>query len=89
MKINSPSPQIPKTPGGPNENFNCCLLFYSFTVRGFVLRNFVSILALQYFDGEERDGCFALFVFLVSRDCCVALPHDATGLSVVCECGIS
>ena len=28
--------------------------------------------------GEERAGCFALFVFLVSRDCCVALPHDAT-----------
>ena len=26
------------------------------------------------------------FVFLVSRDCCVALPHDATGLSAVCDC---
>ena len=39
--------------------------------------------------GEERAGCFALFVFLVSRDCCVALPHDATGLSAVCDCGIS
>ena len=22
-------------------------------------------------------------------DCCVALPHDATGLSAVCECDIS
>ena len=33
--------------------------------------------------GEERAGCFALFVFLVSGDCCVALPHDATGLSAV------
>ena len=31
----------------------------------------------------ERAGCFALFVFLVSCDCCVALPHDATGLSFV------
>ena len=31
--------------------------------------------------------CF--FVFLVSRDCCVALPYDATGLSAVCECSIS
>ena len=30
--------------------------------------------------GEEKAGCFTLFVFLVSRDCCVALPHDATGL---------
>ena len=25
----------------------------------------------------------------MSRDCCVALPHDATGLSAVCDCGIS
>ena len=40
-------------------------------------------------DGEERAGCFALIVFLVSRDCCVALPHDATGLFAVCDCGIS
>ena len=30
---------------------------------------------------KERAGCFTLFVFLVSRICCVALPHDATGLS--------
>ena len=30
----------------------------------------------------------ALFVFLVSHDCCVALPHDATGLSAVCDSGI-
>ena len=34
-------------------------------------------------------GNFALFVYLVSRDCCVAHPHDATGLNVVCDCGIS
>ena len=34
-------------------------------------------------------GCFALFVFLMSRDWCVALPHDAKGLSAVCDCGIS
>ena len=32
---------------------------------------------------------FTLFVFLVSRDCCVALSDDATGLSAVCDCGIS
>ena len=37
----------------------------------------------------EIAGCFALFVFMVSRDCCVALPRDATDLSAVCECGIS
>ena len=38
---------------------------------------------------EERAGCFTLFAFLMSRDCCVALPHDAKGLSAVCDCGIS
>ena len=38
---------------------------------------------------EERTGCFALFVFLVSRGRCVALPHGAMGLSAVCDCGIS
>ena len=30
----------------------------------------------------------ALFVSLVSRGCCVALPHDVTDLSAVCYCGI-
>ena len=29
------------------------------------------------------------FVFLVSRDCCVALPGGAMGLSADCDCGIS
>ena len=43
----------------------------------------------NYLDGNERAGCFTLFVFLVSHDCCVALPHDATGLSAVGDCGIS
>ena len=31
----------------------------------------------------------ALLCFLVSRDCCVALPCDAMDLSAVCDCGIS
>ena len=34
----------------------------------------------NHLDGEERASCFALFVLLVSRNCCVALPHDATGI---------
>ena len=34
-------------------------------------------------------GLVALLVFLVYRDCCVALPHNATGLSAVYDCGIS
>ena len=53
------------------------------------MRYFVSILLLQSSRWEERAGCFALFVLLVSRDCCVALPRDATDLSAVCDCGIS
>ena len=45
------------------------------------MRYFVSILALQSSQwGRERADCFALFVFMVSRDCCVALLDDATGL---------
>ena len=34
-------------------------------------------------------GCFAWFVFMLSHDCCVALPYSAIGLSGVCDCGIS
>ena len=37
----------------------------------------------------KRAGCFAYFVVLVSRDCCVALPRGVMGLSAVCDCGIS
>ena len=49
----------------------------------------MSILVLYHLDGEERADCFAWFVSLVSRDCCVALPHGAMGLSAVSDCGIS
>ena len=44
---------------------------------------------VHHIDWEERAGCFALFVFLVSRDFCVALPRGAMGLSAVCDCSIS
>ena len=50
----------------------------------FLVRYFVAIQGCNHLDVEERAGCFALFVCLVSRDCCVALPRDVTGLSVVC-----
>ena len=39
--------------------------------------------------GRGRVGYFALFVFVVARDCCVALPNDVTGLYAVCDCVIS
>ena len=71
----------------------CCLLlplWGSVIVICFDVRYAVSILGLQSSRwGREIAGCFALFVFLLSRDCYVALPHDATGLSAVCDCGIS
>ena len=43
----------------------------------------------NHLDDEERASSYALFVFLKSCDCCVALIRDATGLSAVCDCGIS
>ena len=45
----------------------------------------------NHLDGvkTQKSGYFALFVFLVSHDCCVAvLPYDATALPAVCDCGI-
>ena len=54
---------------------------------GLPLRESVNILCnvVRYFmaihlDGEERAGCFDSFLFLVFRDCCVALPRGAMGL---------
>ena len=43
----------------------------------------------NHLDEEKRAGCFAFFIFVLSCDCCVALPHDATGFAAVCDCGIS
>ena len=51
--------------------------------------HYVHSMFCNHLDGEERAGCFAWFVFLLSRDGCVALPHSAMGLSAVCDCGIS
>ena len=36
-----------------------------------------------------RAGCFAWFIFIVSCDCCVALPRGAIDLSAVCDDGNS
>ena len=57
----------------------CCAL-----IR--VLSSFAIILM-----GEERAGCYTLFVFLMSCvcHCAVDLPHGAVGWSVVCDSGIS
>ena len=37
----------------------------------------------------KRAGCFALLVVLVSCECRVVLPHEATDLSAACDCGIT
>ena len=59
-------------------------------VQCFVVRYFVSIRDMQSSsNGNGTAGCFALFVFLLPRDYCVFLPHDATGLSTVCDRAIS
>ena len=49
----------------------------------------MSILILRSSEWGTRAGCFAWFVFRVSRDGCVALPCGAMGLSAVGGCGIS
>ena len=64
-------------------------MWESVIVLCFVVRYFMSILVCNHFDVKERAGCFALFVFLVSRNGCVALPRGAMGLSAVCDSSIS
>ena len=54
----------------------CCTLLYVHSSIAIILMG-------------KRADCFALFVFLVSRDGWAALPRGATGLSAVCDCGIS
>ena len=60
-----------------------CNCFFSLCVTS------CPFLFCNHLDGKERAGCFVLFVFLGSGDFCVALPHNATGLSAVCDCDIS
>ena len=54
------------------------------------MRYFVSFLVCYYLGEEERAGCFAFIVLLVSCycKCSVALSHGAMGWSAVCDCGI-
>ena len=61
--------------------------FFSYLVHLSWLTEHVS--SCNHLDGDERAGCFAWFVFLVSPGCCVALPRGAKDLSAVYDCGIS
>ena len=62
--------------------FCYCSMFYCALL---CLRSSFAIISI----GKRELVALQIFVFLVSHDCCVALPHDATGLSAVCDCGIS
>ena len=61
-----------------NCSLFCCVLLCVHSCYAIISMEKIELVAL-----------LALFVFLVSRDCCVALSHDAMGLSAVCDCGIS
>ena len=54
----------------------CCALLCVHSTLAIILMGKIELVAL-------------LFVFLRSRDKCMALPHGATGLYAVCDCGIS
>ena len=58
-----------------NCSMFCCTLLYVHSSIAIILMG--------------KRELIALFVFLVSRDGLAALPSGATGLSVVCDCGIS
>ena len=53
----------------------CCALLYVYFSSAIILI-------------RERE-LVAFFVFLVSRNCCVALPGFAMRLTAVCDCGSS
>ena len=60
-----------------NCSMFCCTLLY--------IHSSIAIILM----GEERAGCFAQFVILVSHGGWVAFPRGAMGLSAVCDCSIS
>ena len=66
----------------------CCLLLLPLLESVIVLRFAVHSSFAIILMGK-RELVALLNVFLVSRDCCMALPRGAIGLSAVCDCGIS
>ena len=63
-----------------SERFNCSM----FSCWLLCVHSSFAIISM----GKTELVALLCFVFLVSRDCCVALPPNATGLSAVCDCGI-
>ena len=71
-----------------------CLLLLPFLdyviVLSFVVYYVVSNTSFEIIlMGENRAGCFVLFVLLLSHSSCVALPCRVPGLSSVFDRGIS
>ena len=64
-------------------------LWDSVIVLYFVVHYFISIVVFKSSRWGRESWLLTLFVFLLSRYCCVSLPHDAKGLSAVCDYGIS
>ena len=64
-------------------------LWESVIVLCFVVRYFMSILVLQSSWWGRESGLLCLTCLLVSRGGWAASPRGATGLSAVCDCGIS
>ena len=54
----------------------CCTLLYVHSCSAIILM-------------AKRELVASLGIFMVSRDCCVALPRGALGLSAVCGYDIS
>ena len=59
----------------------CCNCSMFCSVLLFYVHSSFSIILM----GKRELVALLFFVF----DCCVALPHGTTGLSAVCDCGIS
>ena len=57
-----------------------CPIFFVFAL--ICVRSSFAIISMV-----KRGGWFALFLFLESRDVCMAFPRGATGLSAVCGAG--
>ena len=57
----------------------------------FFVHYFVYFLVFHHLEEEERAGCFAFNVLMMSCycKCSVTLLHGAVGWSAVCDCGIS
>ena len=69
-----------------------CTITYFYVDPCFIMNYLVSSLVIcNHLGGEERAGCFAWIVFLMSCDCLrsVIFPHGAMERSAVSDCGIS